>query len=154
MPGLGAALGIDGITRGRELVQDVEGLQLSEQFAMDERADEFGIPNPVGGVHLVLLIASAGKHGQIGRELEMPRKVNSCVKTYIVVTCMDVGEAFTTAVNIGIGAASMKCDLIVVVRPEIEFQFILQLPVVHDAAHTLHTRGCGGHIDIVLITAR
>ena len=65
VPRLGAALSIDGITCGGELVQDVEPLEFGEQMPFEERARELCVPHPVCGVHLIPLITAAGEHRQV-----------------------------------------------------------------------------------------
>ena len=140
VPGLSAALGIDGIARGGELVQDVEALELGEQMALDERARELRVPHPVGGVHLALLIATAGEHRHIGGELEVPGQAEHGVGGDVIVTRMDVVEALAAAVDIRIGTATVERELVAVVGPESQFQVVRSTPVVHDAAHALVTR--------------
>ena len=151
MPGFGTALGIDFITRGGKLVQDVESLKFGEQLALKEGTSELYVPNPVGGVHLVLLIATAGKHRHVGGKLEMPGQIERGIQSDVIISCMNVGEAFASSVYIIIGGGTMQRELVAIVGAEGELEFIVQSPIVHDAAQALCARCGGGHVDVVVI---
>ncbi len=154
MPGLGAALSINGIARGGELVQDVETLELGEQMALGERARKLRIPHPVGGVHLMLLIAAAGEHHHVSGELEVPGQADCGVDAGVVVSGVDVVEALATAVDIRIGTATVERELVAVVGSESQLQIVGRMPVVHDAAHAALTLGGRSHVNAVPIVAR
>ena len=151
VPRLGATLLVHHVARVGELLQDVEALEFGEEFAFEETARELGVPDPVGGVHLALLIAATGVHRQVGGELELRRQVQRRVEADLIVAGVDVFETLATAAHKIIGAAAVQRELVVVVGAEGQPEVVAELVVVDDAAHGRGEARDGRHIDAVVV---
>ena len=75
VPGFGAALRIDASSHVRDLVQDVVSAQRHHPSLLaSEWPRHGGVPHPVGGVHRMVGISSAGVSRQVGVEAEVPNQ--------------------------------------------------------------------------------
>ena len=58
----GAALGVDGVLRVAELVEQVEGFYAGDELALEEGLADGGVQHEVVGVQLAAAIAATGHH--------------------------------------------------------------------------------------------
>ena len=66
VPGLGAALGVHGILRVAELVQQVEGFNASDELAFEEGLADGGVQHEVVGVEVRAAVAATAVHVAVG----------------------------------------------------------------------------------------
>ena len=66
VPCLGAALGIDGVLRVAELVQQVEGFDAGDELALEEGLADGGVQHEVVVVEFAAAIAATGVHIAVG----------------------------------------------------------------------------------------
>ena len=66
VPGLGAALGVHGVLRVTELVEQVEGFDAGDEFALEEGLADGGVQHEVVGVQFAAAIAATGVHVAVG----------------------------------------------------------------------------------------
>ena len=66
VPRFGATLGVDGVLRVAELVEDVEGFDAGDEFAFEERLADGGVQHEVVGVQFPAAIAATRVHIAIG----------------------------------------------------------------------------------------
>ena len=57
--GLGLALGVDGAAHVGQVAENVEGIELEEEFAFHHSLCQSGVPHEFVGVHRVFYISSA-----------------------------------------------------------------------------------------------
>ena len=151
VPRFGATLLVHHVARVGELLQDVVALEFGEEFSVEETARQLGVPHPVGGVHLALLIAATGVHRQVGGELELRGQVQRRVEADLVVAGVDVLETLALAAHKIIGAAAVQCEFVVFVRAEGQPEVVAELVVVDDAAHGRCEARNGRHINAVVV---
>ena len=66
VPGLGAALGVDGVLGVAELVEQVEGFDAGDELALEEGLADGGIQHEVVGVEFAAAVAATGVHVAVG----------------------------------------------------------------------------------------
>ena len=62
VPCLGAALGVHGVLRIAELVQQVEGFDAGDELALEEGLADGGVQHEIVGVQFAAAVAAAGVH--------------------------------------------------------------------------------------------
>ena len=95
--GLGHALGIDVVARVAELAEDVEGIKLQEEIALEESLCQSGIPQEFVGVHVRRRVTPSLIHRQVGGELHVPRQLYLSGKTVVEVGDVDGDEVLAVA---------------------------------------------------------
>ena len=66
VPRLSAALGIDGVLRVAELVEQVEGFDAGDELALEEGLADGGVQHEVVGVEFAAAVATTGVHVAVG----------------------------------------------------------------------------------------
>ena len=69
VPCLGATLGVDGTSNVREIAEEVEAVEHTDEVSVEETLGKSGIPNKLVGVHGMVGVTSTGVHGEVGGEL-------------------------------------------------------------------------------------
>ena len=68
VPRFGATLSVDGVLCIAELVQDVEGFDAGDEFALEEGLADGGVQHEVVGVQFAAAIAATAVHVAVGRQ--------------------------------------------------------------------------------------
>ena len=68
VPCLGATLGVHGVLGVAELVQQVEGFNAGDKFALEEGLADGGVQHEVVGVQFAAAIAATAVHIAVGRQ--------------------------------------------------------------------------------------
>ena len=66
VPCLGTTLGVHGILRVAELVEQIEGFNAGDKFALEERLADGGVQHEIVGVQFAAAVAATGVHVAIG----------------------------------------------------------------------------------------
>ena len=80
-PRLGAALGVDVVAEAGDLAEEVVAPEFDEPLALMDGLGERGVPIEAVVVHLGIGVASAGVHGEVGVEGEVPGQLVVAVET-------------------------------------------------------------------------
>ena len=94
---LGAALGIDGACDVRELAEYVEAVEHDDPLAFEEGTGKAGVPYDIVCVEVCIGIARTAIKREVGREVELPGKVNDGVRTDAILPSRDVLERHAVA---------------------------------------------------------
>ena len=68
VPCLGATLGVHAVLRVAELVEQVEGFDAGDKFALEEGLADGGVQHEVVGVQFAAAIAATAVHIAVGRQ--------------------------------------------------------------------------------------